>query len=77
LCDQFATQGFDRNPVDESTLTVDFDDGKPLAVGRLKFGVAGDVDLSIIDALSVENPAGALAKVAPLRDVKDHALPHC
>jgi hypothetical protein len=49
LCDQFATQRFDRNPEDEGALAVDFDDRQPLAMRRLELRVPGDVDLSIID----------------------------
>jgi hypothetical protein len=67
LWDQFATQRFDRDPVDECALAVDLDNRKPFAMCRLELWVPGDVDLSIVDPLGIENLAGALTEVAALR----------
>ena len=37
--------------VGEDPLAVDLDHGQPLAVARLEFGVAGDVDLLELEVL--------------------------
>jgi hypothetical protein len=57
--------------VDEGALAVDLDDGKPLSVALLELGVAGDVDLVVLDALRIQNSAGTVAEVASLRRVED------
>jgi hypothetical protein len=60
--------------VDEGALAVDLDDRQPLAVARLKRGVARDVDLVQLElelvAKRVEDPARPLAEVAVLRVVE-------
>jgi hypothetical protein len=61
------------NVIDEGPLAVDLDDGKPFAVPLLEPRIAGDVDLVVLDALRIEDGAGTLAEVAPLRGVEDDA----
>src|SRR5207244_2981819 len=56
---------------DEGAFAVDLDDRQPLAMRCLELRVAGDVDLSIIHALRVQNLSCALAEVAALRRIKD------
>jgi hypothetical protein len=55
----------------EGALAVDLDDGKPFSVALLELGVAGDVDLVVLDALRIQNSAGTVAEVASLRRVED------
>jgi hypothetical protein len=59
--------------VDEGALAVDLDDGKPFSIARLELGVAGDVDLVVLDVLPIQDGARALTEVAPLRRVEDDA----
>jgi hypothetical protein len=73
LCSEFATQRFDRNPIDEGALAVDLDDGQPLAVGRLELGDVRDVDLAVVDAFGLERFTRTLAEVAALRRVENDA----
>jgi hypothetical protein len=77
LCRQFASQRFDRNPIDEGALAVDLDDRQPLAVCRLQRRVAGDVDLAVRDIFGVERLARELAEVAVLRRVEDDVRDRC
>jgi hypothetical protein len=59
--------------VDEGALAVDLDDGKPFSVALLELGVAGDVDLVVLDALRIQDGTGTVAEVASLRRVEDDA----
>jgi hypothetical protein len=77
LCGQFATQRGDRDAVDESALAVDLDNGQPLAVGRLEPGIAGDVDLAVVDVFRVEGLPCRLAEVATEGGVEDDARDRC
>jgi hypothetical protein len=45
LCGQFATKGTWIHVIDESAVAVDLHDRKPLAVARLQFRIAVDLDL--------------------------------
>jgi hypothetical protein len=77
LCGEFATQRGDRDPVDESPLAVDLDDGQPLAVGRLELGIARDVDLAVVDGLGVEGLPRRLAQMAAVGREEDDARDRC
>ena len=73
LLPETPPQRLARNAVDERALSVDLDYRQPLAILRLERGIAGDVDLVVLDALVVENATRLLAEVAARRRVQHDA----
>ena len=75
MCLHFATKRTSVDVVDEGALTLDLDDGQPLAVARLELSVARDVDLvereRHLGPHLVENRPRPLAQVAPGGGVED------
>jgi hypothetical protein len=71
LSGQLAPERGLVEPVDEGPLAVDLDHRQPLTVLRLELGIAGDVDLPVVEldlgAQRGELPPRALAQVAAVR----------
>jgi hypothetical protein len=73
---ELATERVGRDVVDEGALAIDLDDGQPLAVARLEFLVAADVDLLELETELVAQRRDRflrpLAEVATVRVIDDN-----
>jgi hypothetical protein len=81
LCAHLAPKRIRIDVVDERPLAVDLHDGQPLAVLRLEFRVASDIDLFELErklsADALDDPASTLAQVAPLSVVERDSTDRC
>jgi hypothetical protein len=74
LCNR-TPEGFELNVIRKAPFAVDLDDGQPLPVGLLESRIAGDIDLSQLEAeLVAQRPylfERAFAEVAAFGVVDD------
>jgi hypothetical protein len=78
LCGQVPAQSLGVHVVGKRAATVDLDHGQPLAIARLKLGLAADIDLAQVELDLLlhreQDIARTLAQMAALRVIQNDGV---